>query len=77
MLDYQWNTRQGHRLFCRHCGISAFSTGYVEEIGGAYVSINVMALDDATPDELLEKPVMYMDGRNNNWFNPPAETRHL
>jgi len=77
MNDYQFNTMQGHRRFCRTCGISAFSTGHVEEIGGDYVSINVMALDDATPDELMSGPVLYMDGRHDNWFNPPAETRHL
>jgi len=77
LLDYQWNTMQGHRLFCRHCGISAFSRGYVEEIGGAYVSIELSTLDDATVDELMAGPITYMDGRHDNWFNPPEETRHL
>jgi hypothetical protein len=22
-------------------------------------------------------PVNYLDGRNNNWFSPPAETGHM
>lgn len=77
MNEYQWNTKQGHRMFCRHCGVSPFGYGHIKEIGGDYVSISVMTLDDATPEELLAAPIMYMDGRHNNWFNPPAETRHL
>lgn len=77
MSDYQWNTRQGHRMFCRHCGVSPFGHGHVEEIGGDFVSIAVMTLDDATPDELLSGPIMYMDGRHDNWFNAPEEIRHL
>jgi hypothetical protein len=77
LLDYRWNSMQGRRRFCRHCGISPFSDGYVEEIGGAYVSIDVTTLDDASPEELIAAPIRYLDGRHDNWFNPPAETRHL
>ncbi|NUS67884.1 MAG: GFA family protein, partial [Ensifer adhaerens] len=32
---------------------------------------------DLDPAVLAEAPVQYMDGRNNNWFHAPAETRHL
>ncbi|MDQ1833947.1 GFA family protein [Massilia scottii] len=77
LSDYQFATKSGHHLFCRQCGVRSFGHGYVEEIGGAYVSINVAALDDLTPEELLAVPVKYADGLNNNWWNVPAETRHL
>jgi hypothetical protein len=63
--------------FCKTCGISCFGNGVIEQIGGAYYSVFVATLDDVTPTELAEAPVQYMDGRNNNWWNPPAETRHL
>ncbi|MGQ2994422.1 GFA family protein [Variovorax sp.] len=77
LSSYQFGSYSAHHLFCRHCGVRPFGRGDVAEVGGKYVSINVSCLDDATPDELVAAPVMYMDGRNNNWFNPPAETRHL
>jgi hypothetical protein len=77
LSDYQFGGKQGHHLFCRTCGVRPFGRGYVEEIGGDYVSINLGALDDADPTELAEAPVNYADGRNNAWWNVPAETRHL
>jgi hypothetical protein len=77
LSDYQFGGKQGHHLFCRTCGVRPFGRGYVEEIGGDYVSINLGALDDADPTELAEAPVNYADGRNNAWWNAPAETRHL
>ena len=43
----------------------------------AYVSINVAALDNLDPAELLAAPVQFCDGQADNWWNPPAETRHL
>ncbi|WP_431131083.1 GFA family protein [Variovorax paradoxus] len=70
---YQFNTHSTEHLFCRHCGIRPFGRGNVPEIGGAYVSVNVACLDDATADELASAPVRYMDGRNNNWFEAPAD----
>jgi hypothetical protein len=77
LTDYQFGSGQAHHLFCKTCGVRPFGRGYVEEIGGAHVSVRLAALDDADPSELAEAPVLFMDGRNNNWFNPPAETRHL
>jgi hypothetical protein len=74
---YQFGTRMGEHQFCRHCGLRPFSRGDVPEIGGAYVSISLSCLDDVEPAELAEVPIKYMDGRNNNWWNAPAETRHL
>ncbi|HUJ76676.1 MAG TPA: GFA family protein [bacterium] len=77
LTDYQFATRSAHHLFCRHCGIHAFGRGYVKEIGGEYVSINLACLDDLEPAELVAAPVTYFDGRNNAWHLRPAETRHL
>ena len=77
LSDYQYGPKVGHNLFCRTCGVRPFGRGYVEEIGGDYVSVAVCALDDADPTELAEAPVSYCDGRNNAWWNTPAETRHL
>ena len=67
----------GHHHFCKHCGVRPFGRGYIEQIGGAYVSVQLGTLDDADPQELVGAPVHYSDGRNNAWWNAPAETRHL
>lgn len=75
--DYQFGTFSGHHRFCANCGVPAYGDGYIEAMGGAYVSINLACLDDLDPAELVEAPVQYFDGRNNSWWTVPAETRHL
>ena len=77
LSDYQFGAKQGHHLFCKHCGVRCFGHGYVEEIGGDYVSVKISTLDDANPAELAEAPVKYFNGRDNAWWDEPAETRHL
>jgi hypothetical protein len=77
LRDYQFGSKSGHHLFCLHCGVRSFARGHIKEIGGDYVSVQLAALDDVDPTELIEGPIRFADGRNNNWRAPPAETRHL
>jgi hypothetical protein len=66
-----------HHVFCSLCGVRPFERGHVDELGGNYVTINLACLDDMEPAELASAPVTHMDGRNDNWFLPPEEVRHL
>jgi hypothetical protein len=77
LTDYQFGGKQGHRLFCRHCGVRSYEYGHVKEIGGDYVSIQVSSLDDVDLAELIAAPVRFANGRDNAWWEPPKETRHL
>ncbi|TCV92911.1 hypothetical protein EC912_106250 [Luteibacter rhizovicinus] len=77
LIDYQFNTKAVHNLFCKTCGVHSFHHGHIEEIGGDYVQINLACLDDLDPAELLGAPVQYADGAHDNWRNQPGETRHL
>jgi hypothetical protein len=77
LSDYQLGSNCAHHLLCRHCGVQPFTPGHVAETGGDFVSIRQATLDDATPAELIEPPVRYFSGRDNDWWNTPAEIRHL
>ena len=78
LTGYKPGEKTGHGGFCKHCGVTPY--GWVpaaEWNDGEYVSINVACLDDLDPAELMDSPIHFQDGRNDNWWNPPAETRHL
>lgn len=77
LSDYQFATLSAHHPFCRHCGVRPFGRGHVEAIGGDYVAVNLACLDDVEPQELIDAPLRFFDGRNNDWMSTPVETRHL
>lgn len=65
--------------FCRECGVITYNRFDSSSWGGIgpEVSINVASLDDLEPGELVSGPIQYQDGRHDNWWNAPAETRHM
>ncbi|MFS2111502.1 GFA family protein [Sphingomonas sp. Sphisp140] len=71
--EYQFGTKSGHHRFCSKCGIAPFGTGYVEAIGGAFVSVQVLCLDDVPLEELEAAPINYADGLHDAWWQEPAE----
>jgi len=78
LTDFRGNNPVAHHTFCRHCGVRGFEWVDTPNMTGhKYYSINVACLDDVDLDELMAAPVAYIDGRNNNWGETPAETRHL
>jgi hypothetical protein len=68
---------EGHHRFCTVCGIHTHGHGDIPEMGGAYVSVHVAALDDLPVGDLVAAPVGFMDGLHDDWMHAPGETRHL
>jgi hypothetical protein len=76
----EYDFREGsvnHHVFCSHCGVRLYTYGNVPEIGGDFVSVALATLDDLPLSELVEAPVQYLNGRDDDWFHEPAEKRHL
>lgn len=76
LSEYQFNNKNVHHLFCKHCGVRSFGWGEDSELGKFY-AVHVNCLDDVECDELVNAPITYVDGRHDNWHSPPAEVRHL
>jgi hypothetical protein len=66
-----------HHLFCKDCGVQLFSRGHVPQLGGDYVAVRLATLDDVPVEDLTEAPMRFFNGRDNKWWEPPDETRHL
>ncbi len=77
LSDYQFNSMSVHHLFCKYCGVHPLSRGYIDQMGGDFISIHLSTLDNVEPAELAQAPVKYKNGRDNSWWTEPAETRHL
>jgi hypothetical protein len=70
--------KDGAMGFCPDCGIIPYSHVEAAEWNdGAYVSINVAALDDLDPKQLMDAPIQLCDGRNDDWWHEPAFSKHL
>jgi len=76
LREYRFHRRRDAHYFCGNCGINTFSTGSSTALGDFHAVV-LASLDDLPVEELLQAPVRYLDGRNDEWVKPPLETRHL
>jgi hypothetical protein len=60
LTDYQFNTKNVHHVFCRHCGIRSFGRGKRRD-GSEMIAVNVRCLDGVEPSAL---EVKHVDGRS-------------
>jgi hypothetical protein len=76
LTRYLFNTKRNEHYFCRTCGVRAFGIGNAPGPGTVY-GVNLGCLEDATPEELAAAPIVYIDGKHDNWQNPPSVTSYL
>ena len=63
-LMFGHGNEYGHRMFCKTCGVFCFASGHLDQLGGAYVSVNLNCLDGLDPATMK---LSYWDGRHDNW----------
>lgn len=76
LSDYQFNRNNIHHMFCKTCGVKSFGRGSGPN-GKPMVAVMLATVDNISDAELAALPIMYVDGRNDNFRAPPAETKHL
>ncbi|HZU82090.1 MAG TPA: GFA family protein [Polyangiaceae bacterium] len=77
LVSYHKHPQAPVKWSCKTCSIRTHATGDAPWMGGAFVSVFVNTLDDATAEELADAPVRYSDGLHDNWMNPPKDVRIL
>jgi hypothetical protein len=76
LSEYQFGAHRISHMFCKHCGIKSFGRASGPE-GKGFVAVMVSCLENIPDAELAALPVMYVNGRDNDFASAPAETRHL
>lgn len=76
LSEYVFGSKRIRHRFCRHCGIKPFGMGTGQD-GRQFVAVLVNCLDDVTDEELAAAPIMYVNGRGDDFASAPAVTAHL
>lgn len=70
LSSYEWGHKISKRYFCKSCGTYCYASGHLAEVGGDFVSFNYNTIDEL---EIGDLPVVYWDGRHDNWHAGPAD----
>jgi hypothetical protein len=67
LTEYQFGSKRIHHLFCRRCGVRSFGWGQGAEPSDTFYVVNVNCLDDVEEYDLLHAPVVYVNGRHDDF----------
>src|SRR5665213_835523 len=70
LSDYQFGSKGVHHPFCKNCGIKSFARVSRPD-GTEFVVVVVSCLENVADAELAALPVMYVDGRNDDFSTSP------
>lgn len=76
-IEYRFGSMSNAHKICGICGVHTHSEGNIEQMGGAFVAVQVSALDDVSVAELTQAPVTFQNGRENAWWEQPTSTSYL
>lgn len=68
---YSWGAKVSTRHFCKTCGVYCYGQGFLAELGGDFVSVNLNCIDG---ENLHHLPAVHWDGRHDNWQAGPRTT---
>ena len=74
---YGFGTRSIQLHHCKTCGLRVYGKGHIAEMGGDFVAVNVACLDGVSDEEFAAIPIMYCNGRDNDWIHEPAVKSYL
>jgi hypothetical protein len=63
LTKHLFSTKRNEHYFCKHCGVRCFGIGNAPEVNRVI--------------ELAAAPIIYVDGKNDNWHLAPAITSYL
>jgi hypothetical protein len=76
LSEYQFGAQRIRHPFCKHCGIKSFGRLTMPD-GQQMVAVLVSCLENVADADLAAVPVVYVNGRDDDFQSPPAETRFL
>jgi hypothetical protein len=76
LADYTFGRGAIHHRFCTRCGVKPFGQATMPD-GGVGYAVNLACLDDVPDEVLAAAPLIFRDGRHDDWEHPPAVTAYL